>query len=499
MRKSNERILKGLAALLAVFTAVSCVDEKIVERIVEVERELFQTPSEAAAGMLGYSDIETKLTVCGNCHVGPQSKWEETAHANAWEGLQSSGHAQEFCEGCHTVNELGNTLTDLAGYNATGEDRYHDVQCESCHGPGLEHVSSPEDANIPLAPIATGLDNTQGCGECHQGAHHPFVEQWENSGHGTLNSFPAGRDGCNGCHEAGGILARWGENAPYLEEGELQPQTCAVCHDPHGSPNPAQLRFPIGGVEIEQNLCSQCHNRRTVPDPGSSHGLHPHSPETALLNGEAGFFFPGSGIDLEPGRIVASHGSSGNERLCATCHVVFTTVNDAATGEFLFESVGHGFKAIPCLDQDGIPTSEDCELSTETRSFEGCTGAGCHTSVQGVFSALSTATSRFDDLVTTLHDLLVQVDPDLEGPQGPINPTDPIITTAEGAYFNMELAAFGGPNRPSAGLTYAAAAAHNPFLVEQLLRASINAVVADYNLSPPAGLDMGLVLGKSHN
>ena len=83
--------------------------------------------------------------------------------------------------------------------------------------------------------------------------------------------------------------------------------------------------------------------------------------------------------------------------------------------------------------------------------------------------------------------------------QGPINPTDPIITTAEGAYFNMELAAFGGPNRPSAGLTYAAAAAHNPFLVEQLLRASINAVVADYNLSPPAGLDMGLVLGKSHN
>jgi hypothetical protein len=161
--------------------------------------------------------------------------------------------------------------------------------------------------------------------------------------------------------------------------------------------------------------------------------------------------------------------------------------------------VGHGFKAIPCLDQDGIPTSEDCELSTDTRSFEGCTGAGCHTSVEGVFSALTTATSRFQDQVTTLHDLLVQVDPNLEGVGGEIDPNNPVITTAEGAYFNMELAAFGGSNRPSVGLTYAGAAAHNPFLVEQLLRASINAVVAEYNLSPPVGLDMGLVLGKGLN
>ncbi len=93
-----------------------CVDEKIVFR----DRELFEEPLDAAASFLGYTDQATKLTVCGNCHVEKQSNWEATAHADAWDGLQSSGHAQEFCEGCHTVNELGNTLTDPAGYNATG-------------------------------------------------------------------------------------------------------------------------------------------------------------------------------------------------------------------------------------------------------------------------------------------------------------------------------------------------------------------------------------------
>jgi len=480
MRKAHTRALQGLAAVLAVFAAVSCVDEKVVERIVEVERDLFDPPAAAAAGMLGYSNQESKLTVCGNCHVGPQKKWEATNHADAWATLQASGHAAEFCEGCHTVGQLGNSLTDPAGYSATGEERYHDVQCESCHGPGLTHVTSPADANVPLAPIGTGLTNTVGCGECHQGSHHPFVEQWENSGHAIVGS-QAGRAGCNGCHEGGAVLARWGENAPFLEQGnELQPITCAVCHDPHGSENPAQLRFPIGGVEIKDNLCAQCHDRRTVPDPGSSHGLHPHSPEAAMLAGEAGYFFPGFGYDLEPGKIIATHGSEGNPRLCATCHVVSTTVTDAATGEFQFQAVGHGFKAIPCLDTLGIPTANDCVLGTAERSFEGCTGAGCHTSVQGVFSALSTANLRFSNLVTEVHDLLLVVDPNLEETGGEIDARDGKITVAEGAFFNMELAEFGGQGRPSPGLAYAAASAHNPFLMETLLLTSINALKATY-------------------
>ncbi|HSG47127.1 MAG TPA: cytochrome c3 family protein [Longimicrobiales bacterium] len=481
MRKANQRVRTGLAALLAVFAGASCVDEKVVERIVEVERDLFETPAEAAAGMLGYSDQETKLTVCGNCHVGPQIKWEETNHADAWATLQASGHAAEFCEGCHTVAELGNQLTNPAGWTATGEERYHDVQCESCHGPGLDHVTAPADANVPLAPISTGLDNTSGCGECHQGTHHPFVEQWEQSGHGQLNAYPAGRSGCNGCHEAGGILAKWGENAPFLEEGELQPITCAVCHDPHGSDHSAQLRFAVRNVAIEENLCAQCHSRRTVPDPGSSHGLHPHAPEADLFAGEAGFFFPGMSIDR--GDIIATHGSEGNPGLCATCHVAKTTVTDAATGEFVFQAVGHGFNAIPCVDAEGIPNSEDCDLTTAARDFQSCATAGCHGSENAAFGALTTAATRFQALTEELADLLAQVDPNGESVGGAIDGTDGVLTTAEGAFFNLNLAEFGGSSRPNALLAFTGAAAHNPFLMEQLLIASIQAVENEYGVA----------------
>jgi predicted CXXCH cytochrome family protein len=469
-------------ALLAGIAVSGCVDEKIVE----VPREIFDPPAAEAIGMLGYSDQDAGLTTCGNCHVGPQGQWEGSAHADAWAGLQDSGHASEFCEGCHTVNELGNTLTEVAGYNATGEDRYHDVQCESCHGPGLDHVQEPG-ANPMLAPLDVGLDNTDGCGECHQGEHHPFAEQWVLSGHATLGS-QAERDGCNACHSGGGALTAWNVNTNYIEEGQPIAITCGVCHDPHGSNNTAQLRFPVGGVEIEQNLCSQCHNRRTVPDPGSSHGIEPHSPETAMLSGEAGFFFPGMIIDR--GDIIATHGSEANERLCAGCHVVSTTITDQASGEFLFEAVGHTFQAAPCVDENGIPTGGDCGISTSDRDFaSSCATSGCHGSADGAQAVLLTATLRFETLSEELMDLLLQVDPNLGEEGGEIDPGDGVITTAEGAFFNHALAEFGGTDRPSPLLAYAAAAAHNPFLTEQLLLASIDAVETEYGVSASPGLN----------
>ena len=83
-------------------------------------------------------------------------------------------------------------------------------------------------------------------------------------------------------------------------------------------------------------------------------GLEPHAPESALLLGEAGWFPPNAEIDV--GEILGTHGTDRNERLCATCHVNKFTVTDEATGEFVFQSTGHLFTAIPCVDEQGIPT-----------------------------------------------------------------------------------------------------------------------------------------------
>ncbi len=154
--RSEFRLLS--AAL--VLAAAGCQDTETIYKAFP----LFDDPPAAAAAFLGYSEQQSKLPVCGNCHVGQNAAWQETAHAGAWETLQASGGSQDFCEGCHTVSENGNLTEDSGGWPATLDVRYQDVQCESCHGPGLEHVTNP-DASQPLASLLVGTDLTNGCGE----------------------------------------------------------------------------------------------------------------------------------------------------------------------------------------------------------------------------------------------------------------------------------------------------------------------------------------------
>jgi hypothetical protein len=56
------------------------------------------------------------------------------------------------------VSSLGNQVTQPSvGWVGTQNARYQDVQCESCHGPGLVHVTNPDAPGTkPLAPIAVG-------------------------------------------------------------------------------------------------------------------------------------------------------------------------------------------------------------------------------------------------------------------------------------------------------------------------------------------------------
>jgi len=118
--RASPRVHRHVLALLLLSLTAACVDERVVFQ----DRELFEEPLSEAGDFLGYTDTDDKLTVCGNCHVGSQAEWVETAHADAWDGLQDSGHAQAFCEGCHTVSELGNVSTGTVGHSATGEVRY---------------------------------------------------------------------------------------------------------------------------------------------------------------------------------------------------------------------------------------------------------------------------------------------------------------------------------------------------------------------------------------
>ncbi len=476
-RLGSAGILMGGLGLLLLS---ACTDETVIE----VERPFFDEPPAAAGGALGFDEASVNLTVCGNCHVGQQSGWEPTDHADAFDVLGAS--PAESCTECHAVTERGNASEGQIAFASTHDPRYQDVQCESCHGPGATHVSNPDvDGSHPLASIAVPVEDVDGalngCAECHGGSHQPIAEQWALSPHAEAVASPAGRPECQQCHRGQQILEAWGEEADYLEKDDAEHQgiVCVVCHDPHGATHPGQLRFPVETPALEQNLCARCHNRRALPDPESTRG--PHAPQAPLLIGDAGWFPPGSNID--PGQILGTHGTDRNPRLCATCHLPKFQITDALRPGSTIESTSHFFGPIPCLDAQGqpLPFSEECDLAPPARSYKACTGGACHATEQVAFSALTAATTRIQRAADDLLELLEQVDPNLGSAGGEISSGDP-FTVADGALFNHQLATFGSHSGRGS-------AVHNPFLVEALLLGSIEAVEEEYGVSANRSVD----------
>ena len=405
MKLGRLAILVGLVAGLG-----ACTDEQIVY----VNRP-FNPPVDAVNGFLGYFDVAAKQTSCGNCHASTQAQWVTSAHASAWEGLQSSGGAQPFCSGCHTVSELGNAVDSAAGYNAVADEAYHDVQCESCHGPGVDHATLPDASAPPLARLAVAVGDTAGtCGDCHSGAHHPFVEEWAQSIH-ALDDRHTDEEECVQCHEGRGALEAWGMESNYVEAGNPSSTVgiaCGVCHDPHGSANPAQLRWPLETRDPAQNLCMKCHLRRDVPlamdstralSPGGSNS--PHAPQGSSLIGTAGYQNPNY---LDPVLIdvagAASHGNvTKNPKLCAGCHVYPFRVLDNLTGDSVGVT-GHLFRPIPCYGPNGVPTDtiKNCAYTPTERSFKPCAASGCHLGENEPAALLSVVRGRIQSLTAEL-------------------------------------------------------------------------------------------------
>ncbi len=497
MRESRQFTVRSLVALVGFAALSACTSETIVYR----DKPLFETPASIAAGFVGYRSETTKESTCGSCHVEVAGEWKETKHAKAWATLQANAGKAGYCEACHTTNNNGNGAPDtLAGYRSTKSVRFQDVQCESCHGAGLTHISNPTKANVPLVSLKASSGFSNGCGSCHSGVHNPFIDEWKQSGHGTLvlskaATWSARTDSayCQGCHTGQGALKTWGlaERTNYKEKnkgpGDTLTITCAICHDPHAKNNTAQLRFPINVNNTEQNLCMKCHNRRSVPDPTSSRG--PHSAEGAFLTGEAGWVPPGMVIPGGVARIQTTHGSSANPRLCAGCHVAKYTVNDA-TGKFVQQVTGHRFLPTPCVDANGAPTaSQTC--ADAQRSYKSCTGSGCHGNENAARTAESVAETRIKNLAIETNRLvaLVKATKPTE-----FDVTDNKITTAEGAAFNSA-AAYNTATLAMTGNTV-----HNPYLMEALLTASIAQLKKDYGVAIVAGLDLSnTYLNKTAN
>ncbi|MCO4745808.1 MAG: redoxin family protein [Proteobacteria bacterium] len=87
---------------------------------------------------------------CKECHADEHAQWAASPHASAMARLDETQQADASCVRCHaTATESGPPPTDLTHFRTDDS-----VGCESCHGPGEQHVAE-----------GGGKDNIEGLGE----------------------------------------------------------------------------------------------------------------------------------------------------------------------------------------------------------------------------------------------------------------------------------------------------------------------------------------------
>jgi DmsE family decaheme c-type cytochrome len=195
----------------------------------------------------------------------------------------------EVCKACHApqFEKFSQTLMGkIFLYNARNEAEKR--ACESCHGPGSNHVSAGGGRGIG-GLITFRKDSgesakvqNEACLGCHQRGIQTY---WEASPHASRGIA------CVNCHTLMEKtsdryqLAKVGDRTPFfnkraqtevcgqchlqrraqllrsshmpLREGKL---TCTDCHNPHGTPNPSQLKQ----TSVNEN-CYTCHTERRGP------------------------------------------------------------------------------------------------------------------------------------------------------------------------------------------------------------------------------------------
>jgi predicted CXXCH cytochrome family protein len=317
-------------------------------------------PTEAGMALglsyVGYAEAATKTVVCATCHEDLAESWSETGHADALATLYASGHAMSSCIQCHTTG--WNASDGLYGaddaFTAASADTssYADVQCESCHGPASQHNSLDRSGQDVLKPEDSELWEAEVCGVCHEGTHHPFITEWEESAHSRSHLAAGGmvvtNPGCVHCHDARSFQVWIEEDEEGFVPEEATGLTCQACHDAHSDDNPGQLRLPLG----QDILCAKCHNSE-----GAVPGDVVHQSTWEVFTGTLAFDY---GIDPPD----SPHAAFVNTDGCVYCHVFpepyVSELDPASTGHTFEPKVAacaqcHG--TIPDFDLYGAQTA----------------------------------------------------------------------------------------------------------------------------------------------
>ncbi len=149
-------------------TSIASALERFDVRVNDRNREAFAgvLPPAAAPGQPSYVGSAT----CGRCHAAAFAWWERHPHGRAYATLVD--RHKEFhldCVGCHVTG-----YDQPGGSNVTHhlDGALVNVGCESCHGPGSQHVADP--TATPRTVVRATPEST--CVGCHNEEHSDRFE-----------------------------------------------------------------------------------------------------------------------------------------------------------------------------------------------------------------------------------------------------------------------------------------------------------------------------------
>jgi hypothetical protein len=147
---------------------------------------------------------------CRSCHAAEFESWHAHRHARATETLAGAGKASDAaCLRCHTTG-----FGSQGGFPRDGAASAHAdlarVGCESCHGPGGDHVKDGAARIGTILSLGDKCDSCvilQICGSCHDEANDPGFEfeveaKIDAQRHGTIEPGTGRPKGASARHPA---------------------------------------------------------------------------------------------------------------------------------------------------------------------------------------------------------------------------------------------------------------------------------------------------------
>ncbi len=162
----------------------------------EEKRRLLEERGRPRTDLLPETAAHVGSDACQSCHPAEYETWSGGAHAKALRSLEQRDKADDAaCLACH-VTAYGRP----GGFPKGGDPAAHTdlarVGCESCHGPGGDHVAAEAPKRGTIVSLGDKCDSCvilQICGSCHDEANDPgfefaVQEKIEAQRHGTIEA-----------------------------------------------------------------------------------------------------------------------------------------------------------------------------------------------------------------------------------------------------------------------------------------------------------------------